>query len=212
MRPRTFRELLADPAPGFVCDGFGGRQTFVAAVRHELNPQASREMLAHIPSVPGQREAAEFYAQHNGMRLFEDVNQPDSGLVVFPIEDWPAAKAELQVTWQLWTKGLAWEPPYGPEDVIPFAWQVGAANPLHWVVRGPLTGQIQWWPWTMMPTADDPPLARGFGEFFNMMATDPVRIIAHELGGYARFSDGKTQEDWFPVRYVPDRHADEPEQ
>jgi hypothetical protein len=204
---RTFQELLADPAPAFVCEGFGGRRTFVAAVRHVLNPPASKSALERIPSVPGRGEAVEFYARHNGLCLFEDPNSEESGVAVFPIEDWPAANAELRKLWRLWLDDPRWDLPYEPDDVIPFAWQVGAANPIHWIVRGPFAGQIQWWPWTMPPTADDPPLARTFGEFFEMLATDPARVVAQDLGGYARFADGKSDEQWVPTRYLPDSRA-----
>jgi len=55
-----------------------------------------------------------------------------------------------------------------------------------------------------MPPEESEFFASCFGEFIARLHENPVSLLNEVLGGYTRYFDGKTQNQWVPERYVPD--------
>jgi hypothetical protein len=51
----------------------------------------------------------------------------------------------------------------------------------------------------------DRPLATTFREFIETICTQPVHFLNDLIDCYMRFSDGNTDEQWIPKRYIADR-------
>lgn len=190
---------LSDPAPAFVGRMRGGA-THVIPVRHYAGPPADHASVALIPTdVPGSKEAADFYRLHDGAILFygredggpegPEVEGDASALQIFSLTSWPAMIADQRGLWAAWMREEADALLYGRDDVIPIAHLWGAANYVHWVVRGPHAGEVHWWPWTMPPWKGEAsePLAASFDAFLELICGDPVKLLWEQLGGYAQY-------------------------
>ena len=213
MAIESFEALLAHPAPAFACYDCGDpkeKESFVAPVSHIANAPANVTALARIPDVPGADAARSFFQSHDGGLLYTAKGSmaaqggPEEGIEIFPLHEWDA---RTQETVEFWNESeyLDNEMPYGRDDLIAIAHSRGASTYIHWVVRGPNAGKVYWWPTTMPPGANDPPLAKSFAEFIDIICTMPVHFLNEMLFCYTRFSDGKTDEQWIPKRYIADR-------
>ena len=54
----------------------------------------------------------------------------------------------------------------------------------------------------MPPEANDPPLANSFEELIEIICTKPVHFLNDLLYCYTPVSDGKTDTQWIPKRYI----------
>jgi hypothetical protein len=204
-------DLLRDPAPTFICKGFRSQRRLVVPLQHVAEPPARSTDVEQLPDVPGASFAAAFYAKHNGLSLFKAPSPfkqaSFAGLFIFPLTDWTTEAAQWRRDWvEWWPDYLSWDWAYRPEDAVPVAQCVGAANYVHWIIRGPLAGTIQWWPWTMPVSRGDLPLTGTFEGFCNLVAANPARVD-ELLGGYLIYSDGRTDDQWHPSSYVADHRA-----
>lgn len=195
---------LADPRPAFACkpvDGAADRELIVR-LQHFANGPASARLLRRIPSVPGADSAIKFYSRHDGVLLYSDHATFREGVEIFPIAHWKKRTAEMVESWSN-GKYQDEEMPYGRKDFIAIAHSRGASNYIHWVIRGPCAGSVFWWPWTMFPQKNDPPMARDFAAFVRLICEEPVRFLNEVIACYTHFDDGKTDTYWIPDQYIP---------
>lgn len=197
---------LADPMPAFSCKPVRGAadRELIVPLEHLANGPASAKLLSRIPRIPGADSAIGFYSRHDGVLLYNDLETFLEGVEIFPIGQWKKRTAEMV---ESWVEGEYPDEdmPYGRKDFIAFAHSRGASNYIHWVIRGPCAGSVFWWPWTMRPEKNDPPMARDFEAFVRLICEEPVRFFNEVILCYTRFDDGKTVVDWIPNRYLPNR-------
>jgi len=203
---KSFESLLGHPDPGFVCYACGDpshKEAFLARVEHLANPPATRNPWTMIPSVRGADGAKEFYAHHDGALLYTErgLEGTSDGIEIFPLREWPERTAQMVESWEGYDDT---QMPYGRHDFVAFAHSRGASSYIHWVVKGPAAGAIYWWPWTMPPYDQEPPLATDFAAFIELISTQPVHFLNDLLGCYTRFTDDRTVTQWIPRRYLPD--------
>jgi hypothetical protein len=212
---KSFEALLAHPAPAFACFACGDdkeSEALIAPVTHVANPPADVTALGRIPDVPGADAARRFYGSHDGGLLYTakgsmvDQGGPEEGIEIFPLHEWAARTQETVDFWND-SEYADDEMPYARNDFIAIAHSRGASTYIHWVVRGPNVGNVYWWATTIPPGAADPPLANSFEEFIDIICTKPVYFLNDLLYCYTRFSDGKTDTQWIPKRYIADRRS-----
>lgn len=212
---QSFEKLLAHAAPAFACHACGDgqeKEAYIAPVSHLAHAPATSAALQRIPHVPGADAAREFYASHDGALLYtaqglmSGHGGPDEGIEIFPIQEWDSRTKE---TLDFWNESEYEDDdmPYGRNDFIAIAHSRGASTYIHWVTRGPNAGAVYWWPTTMPPDKHDAPLAADLGKFIETICTQPVHFLNDLLFCYTRFSDGKSETQWIPKRYLPDRRA-----
>jgi SMI1/KNR4 family protein SUKH-1 len=202
----SFESLLNHADPGFMCYAGGDKskkEAFLVRVEHLANPAADMDVLKTIPNVPGANAAKEFYARHNGALLYTEfgLDGSNGGIEIFSPKEWPDRTAQMVESWEGYEDARM---PYGKHDFVAFAHSRGASSYIHWVIRGPTAGTIYWWAWTMPPLDHEPPLAKDFGAFIELISREPVRFLNELTGCYARFTDDQTVTEWIPARYVPD--------
>jgi hypothetical protein len=209
----SFEALLAHPAPAFACYACGDpteKEALIAPVAHVAHPPSDPQTLGRIPSIPGADGARAFYESHDGGLLYTGKGLmaakrgPDEGIEIFSVHEWDA---RTQETVDLWNAHPYRDDrmPYRRGDFIAIAHSRGAFTYIHWVVRGPNAGKVYWWPTTMPPEKGDPPLANSFDRFIQIICTEPVHFLNELLFCYTRFSDGKTETQWIPKRYIANR-------
>ena len=152
MRFEALEILFTHPAPGFTCHACGDpheKLGLVAPVSHHAFAPASSDDLAKIPSVPGSGDAIDFYTRHDGVLLYTargamaDQGGPHEGIEIFPIREWATRTTETLDSWE--SVECNDDLPYGRGDFISCAHSQGAANYIHWVVKGPNAGKVYWW-------------------------------------------------------------------
>jgi hypothetical protein len=50
-----------------------------------------------------------------------------------------------------------------------------------------------------------PARPRARAGFLKTICTDPADLLVNTLGNYVRYRDGKTNKEWIPVEYLPDK-------
>jgi hypothetical protein len=208
MALQLVERLLDDPDPAFACYANADREKeerYLAPLAHLANPPAPASLVKRIPSVPGAQQLRDVLAQYNGLLLYTDRETQSEGVEIFPLNEWEERTAQMVESW-------AEEPehypdddmPYGHENFIAIAHSRGASSYIHWVTRGPRAGSVYWWPWTMRPEKDTPPMAVSFTAFIELLYQRPAHFFNELLLCYTRFSDGRTPTEWLPSRYLPD--------
>jgi len=206
---QLIERLLDDPNPAFACYANGDREMkegHFEPLAHFANPPAPEVLLGNIPSVPGAEELKELLAKYNGLLLYTDRAEECEGVEIFPLDEWEERTAQIVESWLEEHEHYPDDDmPYGHNDFIAVAHSRGAANYIHWVVRGPRAGAVYWWPWTMRPEKGDGPMADDFAGFIRLLYERPAYFFNELLLCYMRFADGRTPTEWLPGRYLPDR-------
>jgi hypothetical protein len=214
MKIASLEKLLLHPAPAFACYACGDKsktEALIAPVRHLVNPPAGVRSLKNVPAVPGWERARDFYSVYDGALLFTaegmmaqySGDDTSEGIEIFPLAEWPSRTAQTIDSWEEGGYDDA-AMPYGRNDFVAFAHFRGASNYIHWVIRGPAAGKIYWWAWTMPPEIGAEPVANNFVGFIDLICTEPVRALNEISLCYTRYSDGVTNTQWIPKRYIAD--------
>jgi hypothetical protein len=212
VRLSDFESHLNDPMPGFRCYACGDRikrPTFLARVQNRVNPPAKARALSSIEKALGRVGGGfkRFFLKHDGVLLYEDTvlpprgNEEDraAGVFFFPVADWPAMSQEMRsgLLAMGWSKKdlTDWL-----RDGIVFGEIPLSAN--YFVVKptGRDAGKIYY---ADHDSFEPDPIADSFGEFLESIITDPATFL-NRLGCYTRYSDGTTDTQWIPKRYVAD--------
>jgi hypothetical protein len=70
------------------------------------------------------------------------------------------------------------------------------------VTKGPDVGSILL---TNHESLSADEFAPDFNSFLKTICTDPADLLVNTLGNYVRYRDGKTNKEWIPVEYLPDK-------
>jgi hypothetical protein len=197
--------LMANEDSAFVCTAAGdrsGKKSFVARLRHEGGPPASRAALAELRRLAGSRadEARPLYERHDGLRLYADTRSATAGIALFPIEEWAARTEALR---QDWSHVSAAEDPEQLLSGVAIGEPPQSGNAFVWLQEGPRTGQVFYLEHDDWPQG---PFAEDFAAFLAKVLRDPVELL-DSLGAYARYRDGRTDTQWIPSQFLD--HAPE---
>lgn len=204
MSIQILEKFAKSPSPGFRCSAAGdeSRPPFLASVRHILHPPASAKSIAQIRKMLGKHGAkvAAFYRQHDGFVLYRDTLSEAAGIELLPVKRWKTATADMRK----WFKHLEDDPDEDPDHIVTgvaIATVPQSGNYFVMPVEGRAAGKVFY--------ADhdgwyESAFARDFDGFLAHVTRKPVNLLTEEVGGYARYSDGKTEAQWIPEEYFPD--------
>lgn len=212
MEPQ-FEEFLSQPSPGFWCVAAGdsSKPSILAKVTHEINPPPSLDELAILAGLPKQvsEQFEDFYREKNGFTLYQDTLSEAAGVRVFRISEWAEKATEMRE----WYEDLFQEE--DPDSII-VGLVIGevpqSGNYFVMSLCEPRIGKVFY---VVHDDWYEKPFANNFAEFLIRIIEEPAQLLSEELGCYTRYSDGKTDTQWIPERYVPDtstatREADLP--
>jgi hypothetical protein len=191
-----FLSHLADLRPRFECEPAGPTQDtrIEVEISHLFRPSAERSALAELRrllSVPSPDVEA-LYAVHDGMDLY--VQGSTVGLALYPISTWRAATDSFRQDIELSGRVEDELYPFEREGIV-----VGAP-PHSGNVFMLYQGRMHY---SDHDGGDDTPVAENFGAFLGRLALDPPKLL-YDLGCYARYSDGQSDRQWIPLRYLHD--------
>ncbi|MCE9522259.1 MAG: SMI1/KNR4 family protein [Alphaproteobacteria bacterium] len=204
MEIELVRELALHPAPGFVCTPAGGRrdENFTARVAHLLGSPASAASIRWIGEKFGEMAApfVQLYTKHDGFVLYRDMFSDAAGICVLPVREWKNAEESLAV--QLSDLGETGDPNC-IKSGIAFAEVPHSSDYFIVPVEGPSRGKV------FYANHDGDGLygdafANSLDEFIIRVCGDPIVLLNDVLGCYTRYSDGATELQWIPERYLPD--------
>ncbi len=189
---RAIREHLALQNPRFVCKDAYEVGELSVPLSNDVGAPASRLQLEQLRELAGPAfdTLAPLYEAFNGLGFH--VNADTAGLFVAPIEQ----LAELNRDWREWFSDIA------PADLyefqrhgFAFATIVASAN--YFVV---FRGRIYY---SDHDGGDDAVWGEDLERFFSRALSDPPRFL-YEAGCYTRYSDGETDAQLIPERFVHD--------
>ena len=226
----TFARFAQAPGQRFVCcaDDDAEGDEYVAHIEHKLNPGAGAGALQTLRNTLGglAGEFQPFFERFDGATLFADKRSDAAGISIAPIELWGSLTEQYLEdleNYDLFSADELDELDRGDEDEdyddefeadedddepsLP-AWMYSAVvigdvtdsgNPFVVATEGDERGNIYYFDHEVL----EPELfASSFQEFLaRIVYCDPPRLLMH-LGGYARYSDGRTATQWLPRRYV----------
>lgn len=191
--------------------------SFVAHVEHRLDEPAAPVALDALNERLGDLapDYRAFYAASNGALLFADTLSDSAGIAIGAIEDWD----ELTAEWRDWLNDVEIDDPDNPEfedddedydfvairlpswvnTAIAIAEAPHSANYFILALEDEVRGNIYYFDHEVL----EPELfATGFNEFLaRLVYCDAPRLLMH-LGAFARYSDGRTDEQWLPAAYL----------
>jgi len=202
--------LLEDPDPGFICaNPFGDRTAkYVARVHHVAGDPASRDDLLWLKEMlgPAYKPFAFLYILHDGMRLFvptiariKDEKVEDGGFEYIPLNQ---MRQSEQVIGQMLCDAIPDEElPEDAGELLAFVGVPMSGNLICIRTSGERRGELA------ELNHDCPP--GGFGhpkvlaDLLNLVRVGP-EVFFVSAGGYTFYSDGQTEAQWRPLRYVAD--------
>jgi hypothetical protein len=200
----TFERHIQAPSPAFLCSRCGdpdGTPTFIAEVEHRVGESASVADLELLRQTlgPGCGQAFEFYSQHDGITLYCDKRSHAAGIRFFPIGDWPRVTAEVRDDFR--ATGL--DGMYGSllEGTV-IGEVCNSGNFFLYQTSWRRRGRIYY----LMhdPMYEKPPGFRSLAGLLADIMADPA-VFLNAMGCYTRFSDGETDMQWIPERFVQQR-------
>lgn len=178
----------------------GASERFVAHVGHSLNspptPDEKGQLKRHLGI---QAEALQaFYQKHNGFLLYRDTLSDTAGIHAFSIKAWANATERLHANIR---ESLDDEEddPKGLLSTVVFGTAPRSGNYFVVQTAGPSIGGIFY---TDHETLSMTLFASDFDEFLRRIITDPVTLIARDLGCFARYSDGSSSTQWIPEEAI----------
>lgn len=204
MSAQILEKFAKSPSPGFLCFAAGNESgpRYLARVRHILHPPASRKSIAQVRKMLGKHgtKVAAFYRQHDGFVLYRDTLSESAGIELLPFKGWKNATADMRDSF----KHLEDDPDEDPDRIVTgvaIATVPQSGNYFVMPVEGRAAGKVFY--------ADhdgwyESAFARDFDGFLAHVTRKPVKLLADEVGGYTRYSDGKTEAQWIPEKYFPD--------
>ena len=196
------QELLAHPAPGFVCKGAGGARSkkFLAKITHQVTGPASASTLSKLKRMipTGSDQLLKFYASHDGLILYKDTIGDAEGVQLLAVENMDEGTNELRE----WLDTVEEADDHNKlKTAIAIGQVPHSGNYFAMPVEGPNVGKV------FYVDHDDwreEPFSESFDEFVSRIADSPAKLLSEDLGCYARYSDGETEIQWIPEEYFPD--------
>jgi hypothetical protein len=196
MRVDLFLSHLADLHPRFECEPAGPPRAIRIEVEisHRLGQPAKGAEIAELRRLlSGLRPEIEaLYDVHDGMDLY--IQGGTVGLALYPLSIWAAATKSfredaaesgrlVEELYDFEREGIViGEPPHSGNVLMLYQGRVHYSD---------------------HDGGDDTPLAETFGTFLQRIVADPPQFLL-DLGCYARYSDGRSDIQWIPVRYLHD--------
>ena len=202
MSPAKLNELLGHPAPGFICKGAGGARAkkFLAKIKHEVAGPASATNLSKLKEMipSNSQQLLAFYKSHDGLTLYKDTVGDAEGVELFAVEKMEEGTVELRD----WLDMIEEEVDRNKlKSAVAIGQVPQSGNYFAMPVEGPGVGKIFY---VDHDDWRDEPFAESFDEFVTRITTSPAKLLAQDLGCYARYSDGRTDIQWIPEDYFPD--------
>ena len=182
----------------------------MAETTNRLNRKANSADLATIDVMLGNIAPPfeELYRTHDGMLLYREAHRgvknwfktKAAGIEFFPIRQWKGKSNEMR-------SGLldfGWEEGDIQEWIsegIAFAEICHSANYFIVVSKGPKAGQIHY---IEHDDYSDEPVAKNLEVFLNRLIANPAAFL-FDMGCFTRYSDGQTETQWIPKKYISDR-------
>lgn len=189
---KSIREHLALPNPRFVCKAPSGLEEFEVPLANEAGQPASPQQLALLEQLAGPAFATlrPLYEAFDGLLLHH--HGETAGLFVFPIEE----LAERNDEWRQWFTAL------DPSELYEFqrsgfAFATIVASGNYFVAH---EGRIYY---SGHDDGDDAVWGENVEAFFQRALSDPAGFLT-EAGCYTRYSDGVTDDQLIPERFLHD--------
>jgi hypothetical protein len=180
-------------------------ERFVAHVNHKLNPGAGPVELLEIGSLLGKhsKPLQAFHANHDGFVLYRDTLSITAGVEVFSAKLWRGATEELH-EYVRDLHDLDEEDSESSDLLSCVAFGTASRSGNYFVVqtRGRDAGKIFY---TDHETANMEAFAPDFEGFIRRVTSNPVTLLAKDLGCFARYADGITGTQWIPEEVVDDK-------
>lgn len=174
---------------------------FIAHVGHYLHSPATAaevtQLKKQLDSCSPSLEAS--YHKHNGFVLYRDTLSNAAGVEALPVGAWANATERLHEDVQD-RNDYADDDPSGLLSCIVFARAPRSGNLFAIRKTGPKRGAIFYTGHETL--AADAPFASDFDEFVSRIISDPVKLLAKDLGCFARYSDGQTPTQWIPEEVI----------
>jgi hypothetical protein len=206
-----FERHLSDPSPAFWCYACGDhaeKPTLLARLQNRVGLPAKPRTVASIEKRLGRaaNQIKQFYAKHDGVLMYEDMHlspgvpeeERTAGIYFFPVAQWNAMSREMRSS----LKAMGWSRKEMTDWLlrgIAFAELPMSANFFVIQPQDKAAGKIYYAAHDSF-VAD--PIAGCFNEFLDKIVRNPPRFL-NRLGCYARYSDGKSDTQWIPTKYVP---------
>ena len=162
------------------------------AISHALEASAAPGELERLRRIlgPHATDVIELYSCHDGLELY--VQGSESGLMFHSASQWELATSTFKEEIEEWgrSEGDVFE--FERRGVV-FGEPVASGN---WLLL--YRGAVYY---SNHDGAEDTPLAPTFSAFLDRIVEEPAKLL-HDLGCYARYSDGTTDIQWIPERYV----------
>jgi hypothetical protein len=210
----SFLNFCRRPHQRFVCSAAGEENgpRFTANIEHHLGKPAGAAAITALNKRLGTLATLyePFFKAANGAVLYADTLSESAGVSMAAIEDWD----ELTREWKAWHEGQTYYDPEAEDDdsdddELPLpTWMKNAVaigeapqsgNYFVLALDGDERGNIYYCDHeTLQPEF----YASSMNEFLaRLIWCDPPRMLLH-LGCFARYADGKTDQQWIPEQYL----------
>ncbi|HXI97338.1 MAG TPA: hypothetical protein VNG73_00220 [Gemmatimonadaceae bacterium] len=163
-------------------------------ISHRLHQAATDSAITKLCSLIPQpsAEVEALYRVHDGMDLY--VQGSTVGLALYPVSNWGAATKSFRQDaaasgrlvdelYDFEREGIViGEPPNSGNVIVLYEGRVYYSD---------------------HDGGDDTPLAENFASFLQRIVADPPQLLL-DLGCYARYSYGRSETQWIPLRYLHD--------
>jgi hypothetical protein len=186
---------LHERAPRFECSAAGEdrKRRISIEIAHRLSAPAAPQHIKLLTRTLGLHapDLIALYARHDGLELY--VQGLGSGaLEFFPANQWERATRTFREELGAWGRDEEDMFDFEREGVI-FGEPSASGNSLFLYDGGVYYSDHD--------GGDGAPLAPTFAAFLDRIVEDPAKLML-DLGCYARYSDGVTDTQWIPERYV----------
>jgi hypothetical protein len=197
------RQFAAIPL-AFRCRPAGRKdatERFLARVGHYLHSPASPVELSQLKEQLGacSTDLANCYVRHNGFVLYRDTLSDTAGVEVLPVRGWAKATERWQQQVQDRMDDEQDEQLAPLLSCMVFGLVPRSGNFFTIQTSGPESGHIFC---TDHETMALEQFAPDFGKFVVRIISNPVRLLAKELGCFARYSDGVSSTQWIPEEAI----------
>ena len=212
MNDARFEEHLQDPSPGFYCFNCSDKSEtadFLARVSHRVNPPAGMRArcLLKMHLAATFESMRSFYKKHDGVLMYVDSQLTiwsggkfhDAGIAFFPVREWRRQTKRMRelLSWSGWgEESLSDWMRHG----IVFGEIPHSSNYLVMQTVGADAGKVFY---SEHEEHETDVLAISFDELLGKIIESPAEFL-DRIGDFARYSDGKTDIQWIPKRYVAD--------
>jgi hypothetical protein len=168
----------------------GATERFTTHVVHFLNSPCLPDESSHLPATLGEvgEQFQAFYSKHNGLVLYRDTLSSAAGVEVLPLAAVPKATERVRSRMD--------DEESDQSASLAFATAPRSGN--YFMIRseGPNIGKIFY---SDHETNAEAPFAENFADFLLRIMREPVKLLAQDLGCFARYSDGFTRTQWIPA-------------